>query len=74
MADPHLLCRDLWVTLTACVLGTTRIKLGPGVTGPHARHASVTASAILPQVPGQGFQQREEILRMFAGDVMARVG
>ena len=30
--------------------------------------------AILPQVPGRGFQQREEILRMFAEDVMARVG
>lgn len=30
--------------------------------------------AIFPQVPGQGFQQREEILRMFAEDVMARVG
>jgi hypothetical protein len=29
--------------------------------------------AILPQVPGQGFQQREHILRMFAEDVMARV-
>ena len=30
--------------------------------------------AILPQVPGEGFQQREEILRMFAEGVMARVG
>jgi 5,10-methylenetetrahydromethanopterin reductase len=47
MTDTHLLCRELWVTLTACVLGTKRIKLGPGVTVPHSRHASVTASAIL---------------------------
>ena len=47
MADSHLVCRELWVTLTACVLGTKRIKLGPGVTVPHTRHASVTASAIL---------------------------
>jgi alkanesulfonate monooxygenase SsuD/methylene tetrahydromethanopterin reductase-like flavin-dependent oxidoreductase (luciferase family) len=29
--------------------------------------------AILPQVPGEGFQRREQILRMFAEDVMARV-
>jgi len=47
MTDTHLVCRELWVTLTACVLGTKRIKLGPGVTVPHSRHASVTASAIL---------------------------
>ena len=47
MADSHLVCRELWVTLTACVLGTRRIKLGPGVTVPHSRHVSVTASAIL---------------------------
>lgn len=47
MADTHLVCRELWVTLTACVLGTKRIKLGPGVTVPHTRHVSVTASAIL---------------------------
>src|SRR5262245_1006261 len=47
MTDTHLVCRELWVTLTACALATTRIKLGPGVTVPHSRHASVTASAIL---------------------------
>ena len=27
MTDTHLVCRELWVTLTACVLGTRRIKL-----------------------------------------------
>jgi 5,10-methylenetetrahydromethanopterin reductase len=47
ITDTHLVCRELWVTLTACVLGTKRIKLGPGVTVPHSRHVSVTASAIL---------------------------
>ncbi len=47
IADTHLVCRELWVTLTACALGTTRIKLGPGVTVPHTRHPSVTASAVL---------------------------
>jgi 5,10-methylenetetrahydromethanopterin reductase len=45
MTDTHLVCRELWVTLAACALGTTRIRLGPGVTVPHTRHASTTASA-----------------------------
>jgi 5,10-methylenetetrahydromethanopterin reductase len=34
------------VTLTACAAATTRIRLGPGITVPHTRHVSVTASAI----------------------------
>ena len=46
ITDSHLVCRELWGTLAACALGTTRIKLGPGVTVPHTRHWSVTASAI----------------------------
>jgi 5,10-methylenetetrahydromethanopterin reductase len=46
IADTHLVCRELWVTLTACALATTRIRLGPGVTVPHTRHASTTASAL----------------------------
>jgi alkanesulfonate monooxygenase SsuD/methylene tetrahydromethanopterin reductase-like flavin-dependent oxidoreductase (luciferase family) len=46
ITDSHLVCRELWVTLAACALGTKRIKLGPGVTVPHTRHWSVAASAI----------------------------
>lgn len=46
ITDTHLVCRELWVTLAACALATSRIKLGPGVTVPHTRHFSVTASAI----------------------------
>jgi 5,10-methylenetetrahydromethanopterin reductase len=46
ITDSHLVCRELWVTLTACALGTRRIRLGPGVTVPHTRHWSVAASAI----------------------------
>src|SRR3981081_2931529 len=42
----HLVCRELWVTLTACATATSRIRLGPGITVPHTRHVSVTASAI----------------------------
>ena len=46
ITDTHLVCRELWVTLGACATATTRIRLGPGVTVPHSRHVSVTASAI----------------------------
>src|SRR5262249_57439468 len=46
ITDSHLVCRELWVTLTACALATSKIRLGPGVTVPHTRHFSVTASAI----------------------------
>jgi 5,10-methylenetetrahydromethanopterin reductase len=45
ITDTHLLCRELWVTLAACALGTSRVRLGPGITVPHTRHISVTASA-----------------------------
>jgi 5,10-methylenetetrahydromethanopterin reductase len=46
ITDSHLVCRELWVTLGACATATSRIRLGPGVTVPHSRHVSVTASAI----------------------------
>jgi 5,10-methylenetetrahydromethanopterin reductase len=46
IADSHLICRELWVTLTACALATSRIRIGPGITVPHTRHISVTASAL----------------------------
>lgn len=46
IADTHLVCRELWVTLAACAAGTSRIRLGPGIAVPHTRHISVTASAI----------------------------
>jgi 5,10-methylenetetrahydromethanopterin reductase len=46
ITDTHLVCRELWVTLAACAQATTRIRLGPGVTVPHTRHATTTASAV----------------------------
>lgn len=45
IADSQVLCRELYVTLTACALGTNTIKLGAGVTAPYTRHVSVTAGA-----------------------------
>jgi 5,10-methylenetetrahydromethanopterin reductase len=46
IADTHLVCRELWVTLAACAAATSRIRLGPGIAVPHTRHVSVTASAV----------------------------
>jgi 5,10-methylenetetrahydromethanopterin reductase len=46
IADTHLVCRELWVTLAAAAAQTSRIRLGPGIAVPHTRHVSVTASAI----------------------------
>ena len=45
ITDTHLVCRELWVTLGACAAATSRVRLGPGITVPHTRHISVTASA-----------------------------
>lgn len=56
ITDSHLICRELWVTLTACALATSRIRLGPGVTVPHTRHVTVTAGAVATlaeAVPGR---------------------
>ncbi len=44
--DEGLATRDLYVTLTAMALATTRIRLGPGITNPYTRHPGVTAAAI----------------------------
>lgn len=44
--DEGLATRDLYVTLTAMALSTTRIHLGPGITNPYTRHPGVTAAAI----------------------------
>lgn len=44
--DSQLICRDVFVTLTALALGTTRIRIATGVTQPSTRHPAVTASAL----------------------------
>lgn len=44
--DEGVATRDLYVTLTALALSTTRIHLGPGITNPYTRHPGVTAAAI----------------------------
>jgi 5,10-methylenetetrahydromethanopterin reductase len=44
--DSQLLCRDVFVTLAALAMSTSRIKLATGVTQPTTRHAAVAASAL----------------------------
>lgn len=44
--DSQLLCREVYVTLAACLMRTTRLRLATGVTQPATRHSSVTASAM----------------------------
>ena len=39
--------RDVYVHLTCAALGTSKLRLGPGVTNPITRHPVTTASAIL---------------------------
>ncbi|MGI9622489.1 MAG: LLM class flavin-dependent oxidoreductase [Acidimicrobiales bacterium] len=44
--DEGLVARDVYVTLTAIALVTSRIPLGPGITNPYVRHPGATAAAI----------------------------
>ena len=60
--DSQLICRDIFVTLAACLAGTSRILLATGVTNPRTRHVSATASAIAT------------LEEMYPGRVLAGVG
>ncbi|MFQ5860337.1 MAG: LLM class flavin-dependent oxidoreductase [Dehalococcoidia bacterium] len=46
VAESHLTCRDLYIALTLCVLNTSRVKIGPGVTNPVLHDNSITASTM----------------------------
>ncbi|MEJ0015770.1 MAG: LLM class flavin-dependent oxidoreductase [Acetobacteraceae bacterium] len=43
--DSQLLCRDVYLTLAACLGQTSTLRVATGVTQPATRHASVTAGA-----------------------------
>jgi 5,10-methylenetetrahydromethanopterin reductase len=43
--DSQLLCREVYVSLAACLMRTTRLRVATGVTQPATRHLSVVASA-----------------------------
>ena len=45
--SPPLGWPDVYMTLGLCAAETSRLKLGPGVTNPITRHASVTANALV---------------------------
>jgi 5,10-methylenetetrahydromethanopterin reductase len=38
--------RDCYVAITAILLATKRIKVGPGITNPYSRHPAVSAGAV----------------------------
>lgn len=46
LGDSHLIWRECWTTIAACVMATGRLRLGPCVSNPLSRHPSVTASTV----------------------------
>ena len=52
--DEGLATRDVYVTMTAIMLATDRIQVGPGITNAYTRHPGQTAAAIasLDEVSG----------------------
>jgi len=44
--DSQLLCREVYLTLGACLANTTTLRVATGVTQPATRHPSVAASAL----------------------------
>jgi 5,10-methylenetetrahydromethanopterin reductase len=44
--DSQLLCREVYLTLAACLAQTTTLRVATGVTQPATRHPSVAASAL----------------------------
>lgn len=47
VGDSQMIWNDVWITLAACALGTSRVRLGTGVTNTVTRHPAVTANAIM---------------------------
>jgi 5,10-methylenetetrahydromethanopterin reductase len=47
VGDSHLIWREPYVTMTACALHTSRVRIGTGVTNPLTRDITVTASGFL---------------------------
>jgi 5,10-methylenetetrahydromethanopterin reductase len=43
--DSQLLCREVYISLAACLMRTSRLRVATGVTQPATRHLSVVASA-----------------------------
>ena len=44
--DSQLLCREVYLTLAACLAQTTTLRVATGVTQPATRHPSVAASSL----------------------------
>jgi 5,10-methylenetetrahydromethanopterin reductase len=46
VGDSQMIWNDVWITLAACALATTRVRLGTGVTNTVTRHPAVTANCV----------------------------
>lgn len=46
LPDSQMLWRDVWISLAAVALATTRVRIGTNVSNPLTRHPTVTANAI----------------------------
>ena len=44
--DSQLLCREVYLTLAACLMQTTTLRVATGVTQPATRHPSVAAGSL----------------------------
>lgn len=60
--DSQLLCRDVFLTLAACLAATATLKVATGVTNPSTRHVSAAAGALAT------------LAELYPGRVMAGVG
>ena len=47
LGDSQMIWNDVWVTLGACAMATSRIRLGTGVTNLVTRHPAVTVNAAM---------------------------
>lgn len=63
----QLLCREVTVTLAACLAATTRLRVATGVTQPATRHPSVAASALATLHEMSGHEMSGGRVRMGVG-------
>lgn len=70
LGDSHLIWRECWSTIAACVGATTRLRLAPCVTNPLSRHPSITASTVATLQEFSGGRIR---LGMSVGDSALRM-
>ncbi|MEM7540353.1 MAG: LLM class flavin-dependent oxidoreductase [Pseudomonadota bacterium] len=69
IGDSQMLWNDAWVAMGMCAAGTSKVRLGPGVTNTVTRHPAVTANAIMSVHMASGGRA---VLGIGAGDSAVR--